>query len=94
MKKFITSIFAILLVLSSFTLDAQKGTVRGKLTDAANQAPIGYASVMLLNSADSTIVTGDMSDKDGTFSIQNIPSGNYLVKVTFVGYIDWFSGSF
>ena len=94
MKKTITSLLVLLFVLSSVTLNAQKGTVSGKLTDAANQAPIGYASVMLLNPADSSVVTGDMSDKDGSFAIQNIATGTYLVKVAFMGYLDWFSEPF
>ena len=94
MKKIVTTILSLLFILPSFMLNAQKGTVTGRLTDAASQTPISYASVMLLNSADSTVVTGDMSDKDGTFAIQNIPAGSYLVKVSYMGYIDWFSKVF
>jgi len=94
MKKIITPLLVLLFVLSSFTLRAQKGTVSGKLTDADTQSPIGYASVMLLNPADSAVVTGDMSDKDGAFAIQNITAGTYLVKVSYMGYLDWFSEPF
>ncbi|MBR0077710.1 MAG: carboxypeptidase regulatory-like domain-containing protein, partial [Bacteroidales bacterium] len=94
MKKIITPLLVLLFVLSSFTLRAQKGTVSGKLMDADTQSPIGYASVMLLNPADSAVVTGDMSDKDGAFAIQNITAGTYLVKVSYMGYLDWFSEPF
>lgn len=94
MKKTLIPILFLFFLSSTFTLEAQKGTVSGKLTDAATQSPISYASVMLLNPTDSTVVTGDMSDKDGSFAIQNIAAGTYFVKVAYMGYIDWFSEPF
>ena len=94
MKKIVTTILSLLFFLPSFMLNAQKGTVSGKLTDATTQSPISYASVMLLNPADSAVVTGDMSDKEGAFAIPNIPAGSYLVKVSIMGYLDWHSEPF
>lgn len=65
---------------------AENGTLYGKLVDAQTNAPVEYASVAILRSADSSVVTGMLSKANGDFNFPEIPLGQYLVKVNFIGY--------
>ena len=62
------------------------GKVSGTIIDGANGAPFQYASVALYNAKDSILVTGAMSNADGSFSIDQVPYGKFYIVVTFVGY--------
>ncbi len=57
--------------------------ISGRVQDAQGEA-ISYATVSVLRS-DSSLVTGAISGEDGSFAV-SVGSGNYLLKVSFVGY--------
>lgn len=59
--------------------------------DAQTKNPVSFASVTLMNAADTSLVKGVMSDQNGDFKIESIAHGNYIVKVFFMTYNDWFS---
>ncbi|MBR1804270.1 MAG: outer membrane beta-barrel protein [Muribaculaceae bacterium] len=56
----------------------------GKVTDE-NGVAIEFATVSLLNSADSTFITGTTTAADGTFLIA-APANTAIVRVTYIGY--------
>lgn len=62
-----------------------KGTVTGTVIDGGDKSPVMQATVQILSAADSTMVTGNITDFDGNFSLSAKP-GKYLLKVSFVGY--------
>jgi outer membrane receptor protein involved in Fe transport len=59
------------------------GSISGKLVDAKSN-PVSYATVTLLR-PDSTVANGDLSKDDGTFSMTNVPVGNYRLRVESIG---------
>ena len=65
------------------TLSAQ--TLTGKVVDENTSLPIEFANVVLLQRSDSAFVAGTATDSLGFFSI-NGNQGNYLLKVSFMGY--------
>jgi outer membrane receptor protein involved in Fe transport len=67
---------------------AARGQVSGKLT-SADGSPVAYATVMLLKSTDSSLVSSAASDEKGVFRLSVAPSGNYALKITCVGYIGY-----
>ena len=73
--------FAILLIMLSVSLFAQKGTVKGFVYDKANGEPIPFAIVKI----DSTDLGGNTDDQ-GFFSFPSVPVGTYNVLVSYVGY--------
>jgi outer membrane receptor protein involved in Fe transport len=77
----------ILLVLFglSVTLQAQQGTVRGRVVDSRSGENIEYATVALLSAKDSTLKGGTVTESNGTFRLE-APYGRYLLRITFVGY--------
>jgi iron complex outermembrane recepter protein len=60
-----------------------KGSVSGKLVDNKNQA-VSYATVTLLR-ADSTVVGGDLSKDDGTFTIKPTGTGSFHLRIESMG---------
>ncbi len=57
----------------------------GTLVDADTKTPMEYATVSLLNRTDSSLVTGNITDAKGSFSIE-AKAGNYLLNIEYVGY--------
>lgn len=61
-----------------------KVTLTGTIADESNNA-VPFGNAVLYNAADSTLVTGSVSDENGRFEIAVEP-GNYYLKVTFLSY--------
>lgn len=76
-------IFASLLLLSPvFALQ----TIRGKIVDGKTVQPLDFVNVTLLKGSDTTPTTGVISDEKGQFELPKVPNGNYILKISFVGY--------
>lgn len=75
------------MTLSVAAAHAQKGKITGKVIDKKSSETVEYASVVLLNPKDSTMVkgVGAVTASNGSFTL-NAPYGTYLVRVTFMGY--------
>jgi len=81
------SYFILFFILFCITaVSAQKVSLKGTVVDFQNQSPIEYASIALINSVDNLIVAGQVSNKNGNFTLQNIKPGTYKLKIYFVGY--------
>lgn len=80
------------LLLLGSSLWAQQGKLSGRVLDDNSKEPIEYASVALLRVSDSSLVTGDVTDAKGTFSI-NVAYGTYLLRVTFMGFNAYYHSS-
>ncbi len=78
MKNYLLIFFALMLSANVF---AQKGQVKGKITDISNNEPIAFANIIV----DGT-QKGVTSDIDGSFTITGINPGYIKLKVSFVGY--------
>lgn len=82
---------SVLILLTAFlslnTALAQKGKISGKVIDRKSSESVEYASVVLLNPKDSTMVKGigAVTAANGSFAL-SAPYGTYLVRVTFMGY--------
>lgn len=73
-------------------LFAQKNgiVVSGIVLDKETQEPVMAATVQLLNPKDSSMVEGIASDFDGKFKLPSVSAGNYLLKISFTGYVSQF----
>jgi hypothetical protein len=83
-----------LAVLCLFTaaLYAQTGsprfTLQGRAVDTA-AAPLASSTVMLLSPKDSSLVNFTRADEKGAFIFKNLKAGNYVLKISFVGFIPY-----
>ena len=62
-------------------------TVSGALIDAKSSEPLPYVNVMLRAAKDTIFVSGTVSGDDGRFTLTNIKPGDYILELSFVGYI-------
>lgn len=75
-----------MLLVGKFTATAQNTAVKGRVIDAKTHAPVEYASAALFRTSDSSLVAGSVSNTAGLFVIGKIASGNYRLKIAFLGY--------
>jgi len=64
----------------------KEGKITGSIIDGNSNLPVPYASVALYRVKDSTLLTGVMSNNDGSFTLQDISYGRFYILVTSVGY--------
>ena len=69
-----------------------QGTIRGEVVDAQSGDAVEFATVVLLNARDSSQVDGTLTEVDGKFRMTEVATGNYLLKVSFIGYEDLIIG--
>ncbi|HUZ61472.1 MAG TPA: TonB-dependent receptor [Hanamia sp.] len=61
------------------------GQVIGRVLNGKNNKGIGFATVEVLRAKDSSLVTGVLSKDNGDFTIDQLPLGNFILHVNFVG---------
>ena len=83
MKKLIASLALAGMGMGVF---AQNGKISGMIKDGGNQKVIDAASISLLKSQDSSLVKISLTNKDGSFSFDNLKDGRYLVMASSVGH--------
>ncbi|MFK7775875.1 MAG: TonB-dependent receptor [Saprospiraceae bacterium] len=91
MEKYQLSLVVFFMVSFPFIFFSQQegnnfnGLISGKIVDMDSQNPLDYATITIFSQGDSSLVTGDLSKKDGRFSFQ-VPFGNHFAKVEFIGF--------
>lgn len=77
--------FIVLLFTAQFSI-AQTYSLRGSLSDNKDKSELISANVAAVAVADTTKIFGAQSDLEGRFIIPNLKSGQYVLKVSYVGY--------
>ena len=88
MKKLLS--FVIVCMCASVMAMAQKKgdlVVSGMVQDKKTAEPVMQATVQLLTVKDSAFVAGGVSDLEGLFQLPAVAAGNYLMKVSYTGYV-------
>ena len=78
--------FLIILCLCSLVAVAQKVTLSGNVKDGALNEPLTGAAVVLLQPKDSAQAAGVSSDLEGNFKLPAVKAGNYILRVSFMGF--------
>jgi len=71
---------------SQFPRTGQNFTLKGKVIDASTKAPLEYATVIVFTLPENQQLTGTVTEKDGTFTLENLPAGKFRIQVKFIGY--------
>ena len=74
------------LFLSLSAFGQRNFSLSGNLIDKLEETPVIGGSVELLNAKDSTFVSGTVSNTNGQFSIGNLSAGDYLIRISSIGY--------
>lgn len=59
--------------------------ISGSIKDKAQNTPVAYANIILSKAADSSFVSGTISDDKGRFTFTAFP-GDYMLSVSIIGY--------
>jgi iron complex outermembrane receptor protein len=71
------------LLLAAVPLEAQTGTITGRVVDSTTSAPLSNAIVSVEGTARRA-----MSRDDGTFTVTDVPTGTQRVRVRRIGYAE------
>ncbi|HKJ43440.1 MAG TPA: TonB-dependent receptor, partial [Sunxiuqinia sp.] len=91
MRRFFNTLrFQKLLVLICFELFTFQAvfahSITGQIIDDKNKQPVPYATISLYNAVDSSLITGAVSNPDGQFTIGEVMTGNYQIRIQCLGY--------
>lgn len=75
----------ILLTLAAQAM-AQQFNIRGTVADETTHESIPFANITLLNAHDSALLCGCITDENGHFELSTASMGDYLLKISMVGY--------
>ncbi|MBC6492064.1 carboxypeptidase regulatory-like domain-containing protein [Flavihumibacter stibioxidans] len=78
-----TVLFLYLIIFATQSFAQPFQSIRGTVLDYASNAPLPFATVVVLGT---NPVIGAITDSSGNFQIQNIPVGRYDLQVEFTGY--------
>jgi len=87
MKLNLLLFFALFTLLQSNFTQAQTtaGKISGTVLDDTKK-PLDGATVILLTSKDSSVISNQLANPDGSFAFQNVKDNTYIIKVTYIGY--------
>ncbi len=77
---------ATLLVTGVLSLQAQTGTLVGRVTDSTSGRPLSGATVRVFGSEATTRQIGAITRSDGTYSVRGLSPGTYRVTITFLSF--------
>jgi hypothetical protein len=77
-------------LLFSLTAMAQRAQVSGRVLDSEEGEALAYATVQIMKADSTSMVTGGTTNGRGAFAIKNVPVGNYIVKISYIGYHNFF----
>lgn len=83
MKKLVTVVLFIIALTISLSAQIK---ISGTLVDSKTGKPIEYGSIALMHAVDSSLVSGGLSNNEGKFIIDEVPPGQYFLKISFIGY--------
>ncbi len=84
----INQFILICLLLCPFWVVAQKSSVNvsGTIKDKVSNEALPFVNIVLKKSADSSFVSGTISNDNGLFTFSDAQPGDYLLEVTYIGY--------
>lgn len=63
------------------------GTLSGTIVDVQSGKGLSRASVAVRNASDSSLVTGAITEPNGSFSIVGVRPGRFYLRISYVGYM-------
>lgn len=77
--------FYIFLLFSSLCF-SQNATISGRVVDSQTHEPMIYAEIFVQSTQNKNDFFGVITDEKGFFQFKNLSKGDYLLKISFIGY--------
>ena len=84
-------ILSIITIFISSNLFAQQSVITGTVTA---EGEVSGAIVTLLKSTDSSVVKTTLCETNGNYTLSNLKAGSYLLSISHVGYIQYYTKTF
>ena len=84
LKKILTLIVLISTFISSFA-QVNNAFVSGAIRDEQSKEPLPYVNVILAGN-DGSFILGTITNEKGLFTLEGLSTGDYSVKVSYIGY--------
>jgi outer membrane receptor protein involved in Fe transport len=84
--KLIILLSTLLLVISQAKAQKNTVTISGQIKDSHSKTSIPFANVVLKSAKEQKSLFGTVSNEEGRFKYTSIPSGNYILEITAIGY--------
>ncbi|MBP6456473.1 MAG: TonB-dependent receptor [Chitinophagaceae bacterium] len=81
-----------MIVILSFVEISFAGQLSGIVTSKNKPLSVS-ASILLFSSKDSTLIKGELSDKNGNYKFDNIEKGEYFISSSLLGYQKFYSAN-
>lgn len=75
--------------LFGISSDAQT-LLKGKVVDSENGEALLRSTVMVMTNDTARMVTGGTTNESGAFNIKNVKNGTYILKISYVGYHNFY----
>jgi hypothetical protein len=86
-----TVFFLLFLIFHTPFLQAQQNVlITGIVTDSEEKIPVPYSHVVLLDSTETNMIAGTVSDIDGNFNLKFSDSGNFTLRISAMGYESYY----
>lgn len=89
MNNLTKALTALFFCMGISTTNAQT-LLKGKVLDSENGDAMIKSTVMVMNADTTRMVAGGTTDDNGAFNIKNVKDGTYVVKVSYIGYRDFY----
>ncbi len=86
----LTTLFFSLLIFSAFRAVVAAPKISGVVRNSDN-SPASFASVLLLNSKDSSLVKGDVTNDKGEYQFDEVVKGAYIISCSILGNKKYYS---
>lgn len=71
------------------TAQSQRAVITGQVKDSTSGSPLEGVSVLLIESSTQKISAGVLTTPSGDFIFSQLQAGNYLLRISFLGYTTW-----
>ncbi len=89
MKRFLL-LFAISILTFANAAAQKKTTVTGRVLDSESAEALSYATVQILKADTTSMIAGGTTNLNGYYNVKNVPAGQYVMKVSYIGYHNFF----
>lgn len=86
--KRLTAVF-VLAMLFGLRSYSQNATIKGTVIDTAEKTNLHLSVIALMRQSDSVLIKFTRTDKDGKFTIKNVPAGKFYLITTHPTYADY-----
>ncbi|MEP3385885.1 MAG: TonB-dependent receptor, partial [Flavobacteriaceae bacterium] len=62
------------------------GSISGIVVDNDGKQPVAYAAIVIKSEDGIETITGGITTEDGSFEIEKLPEGSFVLEVQFIGY--------